>query len=299
MPRARLLKNAPFYTRGSQRPVLNSWLPKTNVASKDERGESDRASERERESDRARDKREGGRTEGSTNPAHRHTRENERGREGERGREREERESKDTRRGRRTEGPALSTDLRKALSAAARVCPGPSPGRRPAQRPAPPGDRGGRPAQAAVSAGAGRAGRWHTWRSSSGLCRCCDWRSRYAPQPGRARPSAAASVPRRPLPRRSSVATRPFLAGSRKEEGSSAQRSPRHLRHAGSHEGSSAQRSPRQARRLASAQRSPRHLHRAGSHEGSSAQRSPQHLRHRRGAAPARVRRGCPPRRRS
>ncbi len=197
--------------------------------------------ETERERDREREKRERGRER-----EREHTRENERGREGERGREREERESKDTRRGRRTEGPALSTDLRKALSAAARVCPGPSPGRRPARRPArrptPPGDRGDRPAQAAVSAGAGRAGRWHTWRSSSGLCRRCDWRSRYAPQPGRARPSAAASVPRRPLPRRSSVATRPFLAGSRKEEGSSAQRGPRHRRHAGSREGSSSPR---------------------------------------------------------
>ena len=86
------------------------------------------------------------------------TSEEERERGGER--ERRERESKDTRRGRRTEGPALSTDLRKALSAAARVCPGPSPGRRPARRPArrltPPGDRGGRPAQAAVSASADR-----------------------------------------------------------------------------------------------------------------------------------------------
>ena len=90
------------------------------------------------------------------------------------------------------------------------------------------------------------------------------------------------------------------VVGSDKEEGSSAQRSPWHLRHAGSREGSSAQRSPRQARRPASAQRSPRHLHRAGSHEGSNAQRSPQHLRRRRGgAAPARVRRGGPPRRRS
>ena len=124
--------------------------PAERETERDRERKREREREREKESDRARDKREGGRTEGSTNPAHRHTRENERGREGERGREREERESKDTRRGRRTEGPALSTDLRKALSAAARVCPGPSPGRRPTRpetRPEthPPGGQGGAP----------------------------------------------------------------------------------------------------------------------------------------------------------